>query len=70
MFSIKQKQEIATKIQDILQGIASDELPSGEIQFILHVDGTEDWSWANIRNNNARDWPVPDSIVGNLSVDA
>lgn len=26
---------------------------SGEIQFLLHVDGAESWSWADIRNNGA-----------------
>ena len=25
----------------------------GEYQFLLHVDGAESWSWADIRNNGA-----------------
>ena len=68
MFSSKQKREIAMKVQAILQETAHDELPEGEIQFILHVDGAEDWSWANIRNSGARDIPVPHVLIRNMSV--
>ena len=67
MFSIQLKRIIATKVQSVLQGIAHDELPDGEIQFILHVDGAESWSWANIRNNGNCDVPVPDALVQNLA---
>ena len=63
MFSIQLKRIIATKVQSVLQGIAHDELPDGEIQFILHVDGAESWSWANIRNNGNCDVPVPDAVL-------
>lgn len=68
MLSPKVKQEIANKVQAILQQIDDDELPDGEIQFILHVDGAEGWSWANIRNSSAKYLPVPESLIGNLSV--
>ena len=68
MFTQQQKQSISNLVQAILKETACDELPSGEINFILHVDGAEDWSWANIRNESARDIPVPDEIVENLSV--
>ena len=68
MFSPQQKKYISSRVQAILKEIANDELPNGEINFILHVDGAEDWSWANIRNESARDIPVPDEIVENLSV--
>lgn len=51
MFSIKQKRRIAEKIQQILRETNHSELPVGEIQFNLHVNGAESWSWANIRNN-------------------
>ena len=54
MFSIRQKREIADKVQAILQETGNPELPlDGEIQFSLHVSGAEPWSWADIRNNNA-----------------
>lgn len=51
MFSVKQKREIADKVQKILQDTKHPELPEGEINFALHVDGAESWSWADIRNN-------------------
>ena len=57
MFSIRQKREIADKVQAILQETGHPELPLGEIQFSLHVDGAEPWSWADIRNNNAVENP-------------
>jgi len=67
MFSPQQKQEIAIKVQHAIQQSLNDELPVGEVSFILHVDGAEDWSWANIRNVSARDVPVPDVLVQNMS---
>lgn len=52
MFSARQKREIASKVQEILRATNHPELPrDGEIQFQLHVDGAEPWSWADIRNN-------------------
>lgn len=53
MFSVRQKQEIADAVQKVLRGTNHPELPPGEIQFQLHVDGAESWSWADIRNNGA-----------------
>lgn len=53
MFSVKQKREIADAVQKILRATNHPELPQGEIQFSLHVDGAESWSWADIRNNSA-----------------
>lgn len=66
MLSPKNKEMIASKVQEILQSIDDDELPSGEIHFIIHVDGKEGWSWANIRNNKDKDIPVPDVLIENL----
>jgi len=57
MFSVEQKREIADKVQQILRETGHPELPQGEIQFLLHVDGAESWSWADIRNNGAVDKP-------------
>ena len=57
MFSIQQKRDIANKVQDILRETQHPELPSSEIQFMLHVDGAESWSWADIRNNGAAPHP-------------
>ncbi|MCG8004664.1 MAG: hypothetical protein JAY88_14590 [Candidatus Thiodiazotropha lotti] len=57
MFSVRQKREIAEKVQAILRETAHPELPNDEIQFHLHVDGAERWSWADIRNNGAVSTP-------------
>lgn len=53
MFSLRQKREIADAVQRILRDTNHPELPKGEIEFQLHVQGAEGWSWANIRNNGA-----------------
>lgn len=53
MFSVKQKREIAFSVAKILRETNHPELPLGEIQFHLHVQGAESWSWADIRNNGA-----------------
>jgi hypothetical protein len=53
MFSVQQKRLIADQVQRILRETNHPELPAGEIQFNLHIDGAESWSWADIRNNGA-----------------
>lgn len=53
MFSIRQKRAISDAVQKILRDTKHPELPEGEIQFSLHVDGAEPWSWADIRNNGS-----------------
>lgn len=58
MFSVKQKREIADKVQAILRETNHPELPEGEISFSLHVAGAESWSWADIQNNGAVDRPT------------
>lgn len=59
MFSLNQKRQISEKVQEILKETGHPELPDGEIQFLLHVDGAESWSWADIRNNGA----VPNASI-------
>lgn len=51
MFSARQKRQIADEVQKILRDTNHPELPKGEIDFQLHVNGAESWSWADIRNN-------------------
>lgn len=68
MLSPKVKKEISDKVQAILQEVNDDELPAGEINFILHVDGAEGWSWANISNESKKHIPAPNSIQRNLSI--
>lgn len=55
MFSVDQKRKIAAAVEDILRQTNHPELPPpGEpIRFVLHVDGKESWSWADIQNNAA-----------------
>ena len=57
MFSVREKREIAEKIQTVLRETNHPELPEGEIQFSLHVEGKKEWSWADIRNNGAVEKP-------------
>lgn len=52
MFSLRQKREISDAVQKILRATKHPELPEGEIDFVLHVNGAEDWSWADIKNNS------------------
>lgn len=58
MFSIRQKREISDAVQKILRDTGHPELPPGEIRFVLHVEGAQRWSWADIRNNGAVDAPA------------
>ena len=51
MFSVAQKRQISDAVQKILQDTKHPELPEGEINFLLHVNGEQNWSWADIRNN-------------------
>lgn len=53
MFSINQKKTISEKIQNVLRETNHPELPKGEIQFEIRIQGAEDWSWACIKNNEA-----------------
>lgn len=53
MFSSTEKQEIAEKVQQILRDTKDPELGDGEISFTLFVEGAEEWSWADIKNNGA-----------------
>lgn len=54
MFSVQQKRDISDAVQKILRATKHLELPEvDEIQFKLHVDGEESWSWADIQNNGA-----------------
>ena len=53
MFSVRQKREIADRVQTLLRDTGHPELPDSEIKFCLHVDGEGNWSWADIRNNGA-----------------
>jgi len=54
MFSVSQKRDISDAVQKILRATSHPELPTtGEVSFKLHVDGAEEWSFADIQNNGA-----------------
>ena len=53
MFSVGQKRNIANSIQQILRDPGHPEVPVTEIEFMLHVHGRFQWSWADIQNNSA-----------------
>jgi len=69
MFSNELKAEIAEKIQAVLQEVDHKELQSDgqEINFLLHIDGKEGWSWANIQNNGNRYGHVPMELIKNTT---
>ena len=58
MFSVRQKRDISETVQRILRATNHPKLPNGEIRFLLHVEGAEPWSWADIRNNGAVENPT------------
>ena len=69
MFSPELKKEIAEYVQQLLAETNHPELPKGQIQFLLHVDGAKKWSWANIRNNGTiiNDF-IPSILYKNTSI--
>jgi len=70
MFSTEEKIKIALKVQEVLQKTNHPELNKDgkEINFLLHVDGEEGWSWANIQNNANRYGHVPMELIRNTTV--
>lgn len=58
MFSVDQKRKISDAVQKILRDTNHPELPKGEIEFHLHVDGASEMSWADIKNNGAVAFPT------------
>lgn len=60
MFSMKQKQEIAKKVEEILLSFNHPEMPKEKPEFKLSVYGKENWSWAEIDPNWAYEDIKPD----------
>jgi len=52
MFSKEEKQLIAGAIEGVLLSLNHPEMPKSKPNFKLHVDGKEDWSWADIEPNH------------------
>ena len=51
MFSVEEKQKIADAVERVLLSFNHPEMPTNRPVFSLHVDGKEDWSWADIEPN-------------------
>lgn len=65
MFSEEEKKKIASIIEKALLKLDHPEMPKEKPKFKLHVDGMQDWSWADIEPN----WFFDDGIkpiVSNL----
>ena len=51
MFSVKEKIEISKKVEEVLPSFKHPEMPTENVNFRLHIDGKEGWSWADIEPN-------------------
>lgn len=51
MFSVKEKQHIASVIEKTLLDLKHPEMPTEKPTFKIHIDGKADWSWADIEPN-------------------
>lgn len=51
MFSVAEKRQIAAKIEELLLSLNHPEMPKEKPKFKLHVNGKENWSWADIDPN-------------------
>ena len=51
MFSVKEKQYISQVIERTILELKHPEMPKEKPIFKLHINGKEDWSWADIEPN-------------------
>ena len=51
MFSVAEKRKIAGEIEKLLLSLSHPEMPTEKPKFKIHIDGKEDWSWADIEPN-------------------
>ncbi len=51
MFNKEQKMKISDAVEKIILSFNHPEMPTEKPQFILHIDGKERWSWADIGPN-------------------
>ena len=68
MFTSDEKSTIAGAVSRLLLSLNHPEMPKGSPKFILHVDGAESWSWANIYNSEDREKVPPLDLIRNRSV--
>ena len=60
MFSMKEKQFIAAKLEELILSLNHPEMPKSRPLFKLHIDGSEAWSFADIEPN----WIFEDKAPG------
>ena len=63
MFSMKEKQLIAAKIEDLLLNLNHPEMPKEKPLFTLKVFGKENWSYAEIAPN----WMFTKDVLPNIN---
>ena len=63
MFSMEQKRKIAEVIEKALLDLKHPEMPISRPKFKLHVDGKEDWSWADIEPNWIFDDKLKEPVI-------
>lgn len=51
MFSVKEKQFIASEIEKLLLSLNHPEMPKEKPDFFIRIEGKESWSWAEIAPN-------------------
>lgn len=51
MFSVKEKQFIASELEKVILSLNHPEMPKEKPVFRLHIDGKESWSFADIEPN-------------------
>ena len=55
MFSVKEKQYLSSVLEEAILKLNHPEMPKEKINFFIHVDGAESWSFADITPNWAYD---------------
>ena len=51
MFTLKEKQHLAEVIEKAILDLKHPEMPGERPKFKIHIEGKEDWSWADIEPN-------------------
>ena len=51
MFSVHEKQYLATKIEDLIAGLEHPEMDNKNVRFVIHIDGKNIMSYADITDN-------------------
>ena len=69
MFSMKQKQFIASEVEKLLLGLGHPEMPKKKPEFHLHVNGEQAWSWADIEPNHHYETKEPGVNPWNEAMD-